>query len=173
MSSNSITAAMLVYKTKSKKVFWEFDSIIMQNSSDTLPSLCAPTWPSHHVCENQEYTPLLVVLMYTYSRIRNFSTGTKVFWFRFWIIPQLPAPIRLEKGNRGTGKEIDFEPDIVSIHFLLFILRKYAIICTKSQTIMRKCVHLRQLALSCARWTLHKDICVNIQLSIQISSKQL
>ena len=52
---------------------------------------------------------------------------------------------------------------------MLFNQRKYAIICTKSQTIMRKYVHLRQSAFNCAKCTLHKDICiiVNIQLSFK------
>ena len=27
----------------------------MQNLSDILPLFCTPTWPSHHVSENQEY----------------------------------------------------------------------------------------------------------------------
>ena len=27
----------------------------MQNLSDILPLFCAPTWPSNHVSENQEY----------------------------------------------------------------------------------------------------------------------
>ena len=53
--SFDVTAAMLVYRTIAKKVFWEFDSIIMQNFSDILPLSCTPTWPSHHVTENQEY----------------------------------------------------------------------------------------------------------------------
>ena len=44
-----------------KKVFWEFDSVIKQNLSDILPLFCTPTWPSHHVIENQE---LLVVKLY-------------------------------------------------------------------------------------------------------------
>ena len=35
------------------KVFWEFESIIMQNLSDILPLFGTPTWPSHHVNENQ------------------------------------------------------------------------------------------------------------------------
>ena len=48
---------MLVYRTIAKKVFWEFDSIIMQNLSDILPLFCTPTWPSHHVSENQELMP--------------------------------------------------------------------------------------------------------------------
>ena len=37
-----------------KIVFWDFDSIIMQNFSDVLPLFCTPTWPSHHVNNNQE-----------------------------------------------------------------------------------------------------------------------
>ena len=52
--SRDVTAAMLVYRTIAKKVFWEFDSTIMQNLSDILPLFCTPTWPSHHVSENQE-----------------------------------------------------------------------------------------------------------------------
>ena len=43
-----------MYRTIAKKVFWEFDSIIMQNLSDILPSFCTQTWPSRHVSENQE-----------------------------------------------------------------------------------------------------------------------
>ena len=46
---------MLVNRTIVKKIFWEFDSIIMQNLSDILPLFCTPTWPSHHVSENKEY----------------------------------------------------------------------------------------------------------------------
>ena len=53
--SRDVTAAMLVYRTIAKKVFWDFDSIIMQNLSDILPLFCTPTWPSHHVSENQEF----------------------------------------------------------------------------------------------------------------------
>ena len=52
--SRDVTVAMLVYKTIAKKVFWEFDSIILQNLSDILPLFCTPTWPSQHVSENQE-----------------------------------------------------------------------------------------------------------------------
>ena len=52
--SRDIMVAMLVYRTIAKKVFWEFDSIIMQNLNDILPLFCTPTWPLHHVSENQE-----------------------------------------------------------------------------------------------------------------------
>ena len=37
-----------------EKKSWEFDSLIMQNLGDVLPLFCTPTWPSHHVSENQE-----------------------------------------------------------------------------------------------------------------------
>ena len=53
---------MLVYRTIAKKVFWEFDSIIMQNLSDILPLFCTPTWPSHHVNENKESGHCFVAL---------------------------------------------------------------------------------------------------------------
>ena len=52
--SGDVTAAMLVYRTILKNVFWEFDSTTMQNLGDILPLFCTPTWPSHHVSENQE-----------------------------------------------------------------------------------------------------------------------
>ena len=53
----NVTAAMMVYRTIAKKVFWEFDSIIiMQDLSDILPLFCTPTWPSRHMSENQELT---------------------------------------------------------------------------------------------------------------------
>jgi len=54
------SAAMLVYRTIAKKVFSEFDSLIMQNLSDILPLFCTSTWPSYHVSENQELAALLV-----------------------------------------------------------------------------------------------------------------
>ena len=59
--SPDVTAAMLVHRTIEKKVFWEFDSIIMKNMSHNLLLFCAPTWPSHHVIENH----LLVYLLET------------------------------------------------------------------------------------------------------------
>ena len=47
---------MLVRRAKEKKVFWEFDSIIMQNMSHNLLLFCAPTWPSYRVIENHSIT---------------------------------------------------------------------------------------------------------------------
>ena len=47
---------MLVHRTKQiKKVFWEFDSIIMQNMIHNLLLFCAPTWPPYHVIDNHRY----------------------------------------------------------------------------------------------------------------------
>ena len=43
---------MLVHATKEKTVFWEFDSITVQNVSHNLLVFCAPTWPSDYVIEN-------------------------------------------------------------------------------------------------------------------------
>ena len=44
-----------MYRTITKKVLGEFDSIIMQNQNDILPLFCRLTWPSYPVSENQEY----------------------------------------------------------------------------------------------------------------------
>ena len=52
--ASDVTAAMLVYRTMVKEVFWEFGSIIMQNLSDILPMFCTPTCPPHHVSATQE-----------------------------------------------------------------------------------------------------------------------
>ena len=58
-----------MYRTIAKKVFWEFDSIVMQNLSDILPLFCTPTWPSHHVSENQEY--LVNICAFTIKLLGN------------------------------------------------------------------------------------------------------
>ena len=52
--SRDDTTAISVYRTIPKKVFEEFDVIIMQNLSDILQLSCAPTMPCHYVSENQE-----------------------------------------------------------------------------------------------------------------------
>ena len=65
-----------MYRTKAKKVFWEFDSIIMQNLSDNLPLFCTPTWPCHHVNENQELDRVEYNCHNSGSnRARNFKIG--------------------------------------------------------------------------------------------------
>ena len=60
----NVTAAMLVDRTIAKTVFWEFDSIIMQNLTDILPLFCTATWPSHHVSENKELANHLLVFTF-------------------------------------------------------------------------------------------------------------
>ena len=47
-----------MYRPIAKRVFWEFDSTIMQNFNDILPLFCTPIWPSHHLSESQEYKNL-------------------------------------------------------------------------------------------------------------------
>ena len=53
-------------QNNSQKVFWEFYSIIMQNMSDIFPLFCTPTWPFHHVSENQEYEYIKIKLKTIY-----------------------------------------------------------------------------------------------------------
>ena len=57
--SPDVTAAMFVYRTIEKTVFWEFDSVIMQNMSDNLLLFCTETWPSPRVVENHLYFVIL------------------------------------------------------------------------------------------------------------------
>ena len=42
-------------RNKSKKVFWEFGSNILQNASNIFLLFCTPTLPSNHVRADQEY----------------------------------------------------------------------------------------------------------------------
>ena len=51
---------MLVYRTIAKRIFWQFDSIIIQSLTDILPLFCTPTWLSHYVSENQELRALVI-----------------------------------------------------------------------------------------------------------------
>ena len=60
-----VTPAMLVERTIAKKVFWEFDSIIMQNLSYNFSIVLAPTWPSYHVSAIKE---LVVFTTLSYHR---------------------------------------------------------------------------------------------------------
>ena len=64
-----------MYRTIAKKVFWEFDTIIMQNLSDILPLFCTPTWPSHHVSENEEYCEWCLIERAKYTEEEAWSSG--------------------------------------------------------------------------------------------------
>ena len=74
-------AAMLVNRTIMKKVFWEFDSIVMQNWSDILPLFCTLTWPSHHVSENQELVNLTVCTCCDWSQWLLFQQSFEKLFF--------------------------------------------------------------------------------------------
>ena len=39
-------------------------------------------------------------------KTRSSFTGTRVFWFRLWVIPEPSVPFPLDKGNRGSENEI-------------------------------------------------------------------
>ena len=60
---------MLVYRTIEKKVFWQFDSIIMQNMSHNLLLFCAPTWPSRHASENHLWLCTLWTCIFSFLSI--------------------------------------------------------------------------------------------------------
>ena len=122
---------------------------------------------------------ILFVLKYTCSQLGTFlckfAFNLAYSQTAFFIINYVPLIMAQDAPKRRF---------LSLIHLLLFIQRKYAIICTKSQTILRKYFHSYQSAFNCAKCTLHKDICiiVNIQLSFKTfinvlrnsnSSKQL
>ena len=72
-------------KNKSEKVFWEFDSIFMQNLWSHFLLFCTPTWPSHHVNENQELRneqkELIVDCTWRHGgHVGRKNKSDKVFW---------------------------------------------------------------------------------------------
>ena len=50
--SPDVITAMLVHRTKEEKVFGEFDSIILENTSHNFLQCCTLTWPSYRMIEN-------------------------------------------------------------------------------------------------------------------------
>ena len=58
--SLDVIAAMFVHRTKEKKDFRGYYSLIMQNMCHHLPLCCAPTWPSYHMIENHLYCCLMI-----------------------------------------------------------------------------------------------------------------
>ena len=99
--SRYVTAAMLVYRTIAKIVFWDFDSIIVQNFSGILPLFCTPAWPSHHVSENQEFKVLLV------PSVRLGTLWCVLLYTRKWFEPRSYIPrwtliVRVEGLQRRT-----------------------------------------------------------------------
>ena len=67
----------------------------MQNLSDILPLFCTPTWPSHHVGENQEFSNWFtrsIVKRYGFIIIALDRTHTIYFVFQssgFYNIPRV------------------------------------------------------------------------------------
>ena len=61
------------------------------------------------------------------SRTRSYSTGSRVFWFQFWIIPEPPAPVPLDKGSGGCGNEIDCIASCFTSFFFFFFGECYEI----------------------------------------------
>ena len=43
--------------------------------------------------------------------------SSKFFWFRFWIMPELSAPVPLDKGNGGCGNKIGSSTDETLHHY--------------------------------------------------------
>lgn len=41
----------------------------------------------------------------THVVTRNYSNGTRIFWFRFWVIPEPSAAVALDKGNGSSGNK--------------------------------------------------------------------
>lgn len=68
---------MLVDRTIAKKVFWEFDSISMQNLTDILLLFCSPIWLSHHLTALYRMTHLV---------ISNSHSSAASYSIRYWQI---------------------------------------------------------------------------------------
>ena len=76
-----------MHRTIEKKVFWEFDSIIIQNMRNNLLLFRAPTWPFHHVIENH--------ILLRFDSSTSFPGGRG---------ESIPLSTVLRKSVRNTGK---------------------------------------------------------------------
>ena len=53
------------------------------------------------------WTPVILLISNrTPSRTRSHSTGTRVFWFRFWILPEPLAPVRWTRVTEALGTRL-------------------------------------------------------------------
>ena len=112
--SRDVTTAMLVYRTIAQRFFWELDSVIMQNLSDILPLFCTPTWPSHHVSENQELTmPDLTNSISSHFNCLN----NKVVFFSNSSQIKTASSCQLPKGWWG-GWGVGRSPGALNLFFL-------------------------------------------------------
>ena len=101
--ASDVTAAMLVYRTMVKEVFWEFGSIIMQNLSDILPLFCTPTCPPHHVSATQE--------LHLYKRRKcKFALLTSTLFFSSHAIRKRPI------GEATPGLHVGQIETVIAIH---------------------------------------------------------
>ena len=92
MASPDVTAAMFVYRTIEKTVFWGFVSIIMQNMSKNLLLFCTQTWPSPHVIENHLLLGEFGALALAESRE---SAKLHLRPLSFTLRPQVQKPFRV------------------------------------------------------------------------------
>ena len=51
-----------------EKIFWEFDSIIMQNLFDILLLFCISAWSSYHMSENPSENILFAYKIWLFAR---------------------------------------------------------------------------------------------------------
>ena len=99
----------MVYRTVTKKVFWEFHFIIMQNLSDSLPLFCTPTWPSDHVSENQEYQlvvnkcVLIIIIIIIIIIIMTIMRFPEEAPLKRKVFREVLDPIKLEFGHVDFG----------------------------------------------------------------------
>ena len=71
-----------------------------------------------------ELQMFLLILDRLLSCTRSYSTGTRVFWFQFWIIPELPRPFRWTRVTEVLGTTMG----IAEMLFQDYLLKLAAII---------------------------------------------
>ena len=80
-----------MYRTIAKKVFWKFDSIIMQTLSDILLLFCTPISPPHHVSATQELDSKVVRFVRSISAERLPQGGGPCSIPKLSYVPIFPS----------------------------------------------------------------------------------
>ena len=60
------------------------------------------------------------------SRTRSYSTATRVFWFRFWILPELSCPFRWTRVTEALGMRLVALRCRKQVWILLMLLRCFS-----------------------------------------------
>ena len=96
------------------------EMLCLQAVERARKNVCRHDLPKFHLLEtqcNESYScwctidsfsrVLKIVFEFSVSRTsrRRNQTGTRILWFRFWILPERPLPVPPDKGNERSKRD--------------------------------------------------------------------